>query len=265
MTSQPKQRDPLIDAVRDCQELMRRWRAAAEQCETFHRSLGAAVDSSAREQHDRDLLERDRLREQVRQMHQQIYILLLPDLLGIARGWANSVAGKELGADGDDPLHSLATTLYLEIMEALPQLNIDPNKNVRGLLLSVVRRRLVERYRKLRAAPPTLSLNYGAGAEGDDPLDLADPHGEDLQEQLLDIFERKDLAEAIWSYWHATCSDRDLRILQRYQHNPPPTFREIAEEFGPGWTEEAVRMRHHRIIKRTRVYLQERMQRDTEP
>jgi len=124
---------------------------------------------------------------------------------------------------------------------------------------------LSERYRKLRANPAPLSLERGGGADGTEPLALADPHGQDAEEQMLDLLEQQELAEAIWRYWRATCSATDLLIMRRYEHDPPTPFRTIAKQLGPGWTAEAVRMRHHRIVKRTRANLQDREQRDTEP
>src|SRR5262249_47520628 len=159
----------------------------------------------------------------------------------------------------------LATTLYLEIMEALPNLQIDPTRNIRGLLLTVVRRRLSDRYRSIKNTPPAVSLQHESSAGSTEPPTLADPHGEDAQEHLLDLLDGRLVWDEIHRYWRPTSAGTDLAFMRRYDQTPPTPFRKIAEQLGPGWTEEAVRMRHHRIVHRTRAYMQERMQRDTEP
>lgn len=266
---QVNQANQLANSVLHCQDLTRRWRSANiayDQTRSAATSVEAPLErSQLRDQLAQMLLERDRLREQLAQAHEELYKLIAPDLLGVAKGWAIGVVGKELGADGEAPLSSLAMTLYLEIMEALPSLSIDPTQNVRGLLLTVVRRRLTDRYRKIMNAPHILSLEYESSTGGSESSMLTDPHGEEAQEQLLELLEQRALMDEIHIYWRETCSTQDQVIMRRYEQNPPMPFRQVAEQLGPGWTEVAVRMRHHRIVQRTRAYMQERIQRDTEP
>src|SRR5262245_38494960 len=77
------------------------------------------------------------LQESLGQTHraclEDLWELLEPHLLGIARGWQRSDVGR------DNNLQSLAFGLFYYIMEALPQLHINPEGNLLSYLLTIAR------------------------------------------------------------------------------------------------------------------------------
>ena len=86
----------------------------------------------------------------------------------------------------------------------------------------------------------------------------AEPKSVDAEENLANRLHREAVLHAVWTYWPKVLSSDDLQIMQlRWQFEPPLSFRDIARQLGPGWEEDAVRQRHHRVIKDTRRFLRE--------
>lgn len=243
--------DPVVEVVQKYQRLYACWGAA------------------------HDPLERDQLRLQLRNVQEILWTLIADALMQIARGWAGSVVGKEhMSVAPDDALTSLALSLYIYVAEELPRLTIDPSKNVLGLLMTIVRRRLIDEQRKLRreigsaprgsridAAQPDLGIQTSgvSAIYHEIPLEeIADPHSKETEEQLIDRLYNQALWEGIHDYWQRTLTPEDQLIMQRWESDPPTPFRQIADTIGTGWTESMVRQRHYRIMKRTRQYLTER-------
>jgi hypothetical protein len=254
--------DPLLAAVQEYQRLYACWSAAD------------------------DLLEREQTRLQLRNVQEQLWSLIAGPLSQIAKGWAGSVIGKEhMSTQGDDALNSLALSLYIYVAEELPKLAIDPTKNVLGLLMTIVRRRLIDEQRKyMRDLSGPRSSTVGPFAAytapegtmwparmGAEPIykdsalqDIIDPQSKDIEEQLIDRLYSQALWEDIQRYWQHTLTREDQSIVRRWEHDPPTPFRTIAENLGPGWSESMVRQRHYRIMRRTRQYLHERQEPATE-
>lgn len=233
-----------------------------------------------------DLLEREQTRLQLGQVQEILWSLIAGSLFQIAKGWAGSVIGKEhIAAQGNDALNSLALSLYIYVAEELPKLVIDPSKNVMGLLMTIVRRRLIDEQRKnmrdlsgprsstagpfaAHAAPESTMWPARVAAEpiysGEALQDIIDPQSKDIEEQLVDRLYSQALWEDIQLYWQRTLTREDQCIVRRWERDPPTPFRAIAESLGPGWTESMIRQRHYRIMRRTRQYLHERQELATE-
>lgn len=254
--------DPLLVAVQEYQRLYASWSAT------------------------NDLLEREQTRLQLGQVQELLWSLIAGSLYQIAKGWAGSVIGKEhIAAQGNDALTSLALSLYIYVAEELPKLVIDPSKNVMGLLMTIVRRRLIDEQRKYMrdlsgprsstasalAAQVALEGTMWPARAGAEPIysgealqDIVDPQSKDIEEQLVDRLYSQALWEDIQLYWQRTLTREDQQIVRRWERDPPTPFRTIAESLGPGWTESMIRQRHYRIMRRTRQYLQERQELATE-
>jgi RNA polymerase sigma factor (sigma-70 family) len=199
--------------------------------------------------------------------------LIEQDLTKVAHSWIRSNIGPDV--------KSLAMNMFTDVVEVLPNLRIDPTKNVRSYLISVARHRLIDTWRR-EFKPPRrpakdsafdLELHPGAPEarmwqdrfSSIEASSLADPHGgiidpntSDAEERVLTRIDNEQILRAIRDHWPKSLSRDDYRIVHlRYLADPQASFREIAQDLGGGWTEDAVRQRHFRVIKATRKYLNE--------
>jgi DNA-directed RNA polymerase specialized sigma24 family protein len=209
-------------------------------------------------------------RAQYRANLEQLWVAIADDLRLVARGWMRSNMAPDT--------ESLALNMFAHLVMSLPNLKIDPARNVRKFLITVARRRMIDDYRRSYAAPGRRSpktddqpLDPGApgarmwqterdaeDAAASSQLDagIADEASYTAEEQLAARIDHQALLAAIWSYWPKSLSAEDLRIVRmRWATEPPCSFREIARRLGGVWAEDAVRQRHHRILKATRDYL----------
>lgn len=158
-------------------------------------------------------------------------------------------------------LDSLVMSLYALLQSELPKLKIDPTNNVPAFIRRVVQNRLSDQGRKLiRYHQRTISADERARGTPDAGawLDsLRAPNSEHTAEQFIARLYYTDVFRHVHAYWEQTLNTEDNQIMQRWKEDPPTPFRAIAEQLGPGWTEGAVRQRHHRILQRTRAYLEE--------
>jgi RNA polymerase sigma factor (sigma-70 family) len=215
-------------------------------------------------------------REQYRGYLEQLWELIAEDLRVVARGWIRSNLAPDI--------ESLALNMFANIVFSLPRLQIDPDRNARKFLITVARRRLIDEYRRSYVAsgrrlprpgddpapgapaarmwqPPA-----GAPAAADPQSGAADAESYSAVERVAARLDQQALLAAIWAYWPKSLSSDDLRIVRlRWQSDPPCSFREIAQQLGPGVSEDTVRQRHHRILKATRAHLRESGLLDDEP
>jgi hypothetical protein len=226
------------------------------------------------------------LRKRLGMCHDQLWVLLAQPLMDVARGWVNSGAGQDMHANPasypsrQDAVISLAQNLYLHVIEALPGLRVDPNKNLLGCLLTIAQRGMSNENRKIYADDPrrhTRSASdqhpaSGSSAAamwpqerkqervsgGEDPEELADPNSHDQEDRLIREIDTHACLQQVWAFWQEVLTPDDQQIMKiRWGEDPPVAFERIADQLGPGWTAAAVRQRHHRILKRTRQYLRD--------
>jgi len=137
---------------------------------------------------------------------------------------------------------SLALSMFLSLTELLPEINIDQDENVVDYLLQTARRGVTEDNPLLGAI----------GVLENNAID-------DFEEKIVTRIHQKAMIREIMDFWnHSLSSEDHLIMTSRSSVNPPMTFMEICLRLGPGWTESAVRQRHHRVLQRTRQYLRQR-------
>jgi len=238
--------DPIVRQVLRCQQSFAAWAEARDEI----------VDVVA-EQYHRDV--------------EQLWPLIAADLMLVARGWLRSHMASNV--------ESLALNMFAHVVLSLPRLQIDPTRNVRKLLVTIARRGLIDDYRSSHGTSPRRSRHAedlapeagapagrmwyaaGTGHDGwaaDARSGLADPESYGAEERMAAQIDEQAILAAIWAYWPTHLPAEEWQIVQlRWAADPPLSFRDIAAELGPGWTEDAVRQRHHRILKATRAYLRE--------
>lgn len=153
---------------------------------------------------------------------------------------------------------------------------VDPSRNVRGLLITIARRDLFDQERissskRREQSRPDQALPAPGDRDGamwwsehdmrggeHAAAEPKDPASSDFEERLIANDQLRRAWPHVLAYWQQTLPPEDLWLLiARWYHDPPIPFKDIAELLGAGWSEAAVKQRHHRILKRTRTYLQE--------
>jgi hypothetical protein len=230
------------------------------ECQHVYRAWSEAIDPE--------------LRESLRQFHgaclEELWELLEPHLLGIARGWRRSDVGQ------DNDLQSLAFGLFYHIVDALPQLRIKPERNLLNYLLTIARYGIYDEnrivYRRTpgpRTLPPRQDAASGtreAAMWRENTLpqtpdlislkDIADPQSVEQDDKVIEVIYKQECWPHIRTFWSTKLSLDDQKIIQmRIGKKPPLEFEDIAKECGPGWTAAAVRQRYHRSIKKIHQYL----------
>jgi hypothetical protein len=235
---------------------------------------------------EKDIERRAGLHEALRKCHEELWPLLADPLLQVARGWLRSNMARDMLANPtsypsvEDVLVSLAQNLYLHVVDDLPRLQVDPNKNLLACLKTIARRGMFDENQRVYNDTPrhlneqvadqsiasgTHSAQMWSESKRSDvriqgnmrELDLVDPDSIEFEDRLIKVLDQQACYQKIQSFWQ-TLPDVDQQIVQlRWKENPPVPFETIAQRFGPGWTAATVRQRHCRIKERTRIYLQE--------
>jgi DNA-directed RNA polymerase specialized sigma24 family protein len=223
MTQQdPSLPDPVIELVSRCQEAHANWMAAEEP------------------------EQKNAMSETYRLLLEDLWTLLAGDLRLITRGWMRSNMAPDT--------ESLALNMFGNIVFSLPKLLIDPQRNVRNLLLTIARRGLIDEYRRSR---PSSSQRQAARTTSmDSQAHLIDPKSTHIEDRTVQRLDGEALLKAVWKYWLENLIEVEYKIMMlRWRTDPPCPFGDIAVELGPGWEEATVRQRHHRIMNKTREYL----------
>ena len=219
---------------------------------------------------------RAELYQQLRMTQDSLLMLLLPPLLKVAQGWSQSGAMRDMYDNRAsypayrDAMEALALSLYLHVVDALPKLKVDPERDLCACLMLIARRGIYDenrriysqtpRWRKGNSGPIVESL-YKSRPVGDgtdyDTDELADPASHDMEAQLIALCDVQMLSMRVQEFCQHASSDEDRHILMaRLQTTPPVRFTLIAEQLGPGWTAATVRKRYERALKRLRIYLE---------
>lgn len=217
-----------------------------------------------------------RLRDEHKQLLEQLWQTLQPDLERGALRWRRSGMAPDL--------RSLAMGMFVHIIGELPRLRLDPDRNVRHLLLKVAQHRTVDEYRRSFSDGPQARGDAGPApapgapeaqmwAEPSGPVDLfaldreqelVDPQTLDAESQIVARLDLRRVVDLLWRYWPERLPQHDLQIMRlRWRVEPPVPFSEIARLLGDGWEEDTVRQRHHRILRDARRFLAQSQGQDT--
>jgi DNA-directed RNA polymerase specialized sigma24 family protein len=223
--------------------------------------------------------------------------LLDGDLMNIAGQWAD-VSSMAFEMKHDPSYRTrrrikekLKEIAFTGILEALPNLEIDPNDNLRSYLTTIGRRTLQKlhvRTARRRRHEHDRSME---STDTEAANDFADPAYDEQYERDIRAMMAESCVKTVYEYWKLKLNaenwkliiiwlrgipptDDEIAQLQRSDPAPDPEEwrtmanwllnrtkrmgQEIAEMMGPGWTEEQVRTRIHRIVKKTREYLRGR-------
>jgi hypothetical protein len=211
------------------------------------------------------------LGEELQVLQERLFPLLYRPLLQLAFRAKDKPEEQMLYAGGEpsDVVQSLVVGYYLIVLEALPELRIDPTKSLVGLLAQVIRRRGIDQYRRRygRKMSPADAPNLRDDPSWNWARDTRDvPFDEALEEQLADErapdaeelirrLHNTACSEAAWAFWQARCSAPELALLRLRLADPPSSYRAIIEQFGQHWTEAAARQRCHRLLKDAQDHL----------
>jgi DNA-directed RNA polymerase specialized sigma24 family protein len=213
--------DPFVILVLQCQQAYTAWKTA----------------------HDRE--QQQIHSDQYRHLLEQLWLELAQDLRQVAHGWIRSNMAPDV--------ESLAMNMFVNIVFQLPKLRIDPDKNVRNLLITVARRGQIDEYRRSYAVS---GRRQSKMLPLDSQSEMVDPASSDAVERTVNQIDRQAVLDRVWDYWLQKLSKDDMQIMRlRWHSDPPSSFGEIAERMGPGWGEDTVRQRHYRIMTATREYL----------
>lgn len=215
--------------------------------------------------------------------------------MNIAGQWADR-SGMALEMKRDPSYqtrHDIKETLmeeaFLGILEALPDLKINPRANLRSYLTTIGWRRLYELHSRISHRHQHEQDRLPGSTDDEATNDFTDPRSDEHYEQLIEAMSAPSCIKAIYSYWRRNLTAENWRIMiirlrgtppsddeiaELQRSGPPPdseewrtmigwlvnrtkcTSQEIAKMMGPGWTKEQVRTRVHRILHDTKVYLQ---------
>ena len=261
--------------LRELEEEVRRWQALSNQWK----------------QNNVPAQERERLQHELQDSGERIWKLLDSRLHRLAQKWfwCGEMQDKYQTPESYPTIRvaieSLKQSLFFHILDALPKIKIDPNKNLFGLLLIIAHRKHATEnnkiyrgnpYRKKLPAQSEVQPNEADGKVWNtevNPLSTHPPHTKDndLPDPLTlipdpassapfeDLIET-DFIQARWNdvkeFLEDLKPDHQWILQQRYLPTPPQEFSRIAEMRGPGWTEEAVRMEHYRAIHKIRQWLE---------
>jgi len=192
---------------------------------------------------------------------EQLWVALEPYLRRVAYNWLRS----NLAPDVD----SLTQSMFSYVIEALPRLRLNPEKNPISYLMTIAWRGCYDEYgryydvRRVRRRPSDqLDEEGDEEAEGSKglrfneelPVQLADQQAE-LADRVIDQLAETTVLQAVRVYWHTLAVDNQRIMEWRSFVDPPRSFKEIAADLGPGWTEAAARKRYSRVMEATRDHL----------
>lgn len=201
---------------------------------------------------------RQATRDSYRESLQLLWEALEPYLRRVAYRWLRS----NLAPDVD----SLTQGLFFYIIEALPQLKLNSDLNPISYLTTIAWRGCYDDYgrdrgvRRLRRPVGTQDADSSENERfrftEELPAQVAD-RGEGMEERIVGQLDDKRIVSTVHNYWN-TLEPANQHIMHaRCSTDPPESFKEIALQLGPGWTEAAARKRFSRVMEATRAYLRD--------
>lgn len=191
-----------------------------------------------------------RSREQLKRENsgrlEQIYSLIHPNLRGLARRLLRTDRARDdilssAVSYEEDVLTIIEYDLFTYIIEALPHVHAEPDKNTIGLLITIADRGW-NNDRFYRRSLRTTAL--------DDPALTEASLARDLEaDSVHDRIARADVQQHFRAFL-ARCKQIDRLIGDARMLDPPTSFKAIAERLGPGYTEQMLRKRWERLLER---------------
>lgn len=207
---------------------------------------------------ERDPAQREIYGQEYKAAVERLFELLEPYLERIAIGWLRSGIAPDV--------HSLKYSLFVPIFHALPNIQVDPQKNVRNLLLTIARHGIYNMYRQDIGGTSSRSRSsmdddmvhmwshsYSTAGhrQSNDEVDQASIEVEDTWISMVD---NREYLGAIARFWEHALVPVDKEIVKLRLRDL--TFKEIVYRLDSRWEESTIRQRYHRVIIRTRQHLQ---------
>lgn len=212
---------------------------------------------------------------------EQIYNDLHEPLLKLVGGWGRSLMVQEQRSaklSYRDALESITMSVFGDVAAALQTCKLNPEKNIRNFLTQIARNKLYDqeytiynepsdsqkkdetrRYAMWPSSRSRIDGVWEAELGKADQSYLSepeDPASIDFDNQLIQNRDNEVYLRAVLFFWRTKLSTEErLIVILRWTIEPPFSFKAIAQRLGEGWTDAAVRQRHHRILDRTCKYL----------
>jgi hypothetical protein len=225
------------------------------------------------------------LRDSLCACQEQLWPLLAEPLLSVARSWLHGGVARDMLASPacypslEEVMRSLAMNMYIHVLDALPQIQVDPSKNLLAYLKTIAKRGMFDEQQRIYRSGPRRpsnpadenslapgsrdahmwnqhSASHGVSPSGADAADLPDPQSLDFENQIAALLDQRACCQAIWTFWETLGEAEQRIVLLRWNREPPVPYEDIALQLGPGWTAQTIRQRHCRLLQRTRDHLQ---------
>lgn len=246
------QADMLLDALLAYQDRHRAWIAAPEDAKSL-------------------------AQEHVRQAINRLWPLLEQTLAIVARSWSAAYRQRTPGTlSYAEATADLSTILCMDILDTLPRLSFEPDRNPAPFLRTIARRRAVDEYRRWsratdagERAPPSFNANGEQRTARvreislDDTLlsalaEASNLAGGAFEAALIEQIDRHALLTQIAQYWNRELTHEDwLLVYERHIKDPPTPYEELIAHLGAGWSNARARKRLSRILERTAHFLEQ--------
>lgn len=213
------------------------------------------------------------LRAQAKDQLEQIFFVIEPNLRRLAIRIA-----QLSGTRSNDTVETIKNSLFAGLIEDLPRIHFDIDKNIVGLLITIADRKWRDESKRLN---PRIELPLSEN-EKDYEYEYdylwTQSTDDDDEEETEYIFASSDIVEGpvvdniqSATYYklfqefiqtNSTYIDADLFITKGRLSDPPISYRDIASSLGQGWSEKLIQMRWYRLTRRFRNYLLESGQLD---
>jgi hypothetical protein len=165
---------------------------------------------------------------------------------------------------------TLALIGFSHICQQLPNIDLDPQRNILSLALVIAQRGISHEYKlhfdknQMRAATAPIESGTPAAAMWVDaqptdtvgPVEIVDPAWTEIEQRILEGVDRHDFREAVQVFIAKHLSPEERLILQRrWFEEPPASYESIATELGTGWTANNASVRHYRALKKLQKHL----------
>ena len=203
----------------------------------------------------------------------RLFALLRGELLAIGDQWLRSNVGYEV-------LHSLETVTeaqqalacnaFVRIMDALPRIQVDLEKDLYAYFRSIARHGLFDEngvhlgeqaaaktsrsHGAPTAAAPSAAMWYPASAGGR-PAEDVDPRSVGWEDRVADRLDNTQYLDQIRGAMQCCCSPLEQTILRLRYQDPPLSYKQLADMLG--MQEAAVRQKTRRAHRKIRTCLQE--------
>jgi RNA polymerase sigma factor (sigma-70 family) len=229
-----ERRRKLVEAATNYQQVYERWKLAT---------------GGAREQ----------LEFELKDTIAALLLLLRPVMYKQARRWLAQSALTGRSSAFNNSLDTLALDFFFALIERLHTVRIDPDKHVEAYLGRVARNGFYDRFKKDHPPQETqaLRLDQPLSETGEQLLrdTVADPDTVDQDELIVWSLSAKECLAFMRKELPTILNKEDQTIVLARLSEPPLSYELIAQQIGPGYSEEALRKRYERALHKIRQYL----------